>query len=102
MKIEKETGQENWADYIYRMSKYQEDNEPNQLEDLLLEDHPLLPGEDVVFEWLKKNLIREPRVKLDETGLHVVPIGGNSYRSRFNAGQKMEETIERRSRKTKK
>ena len=82
MKIEKETGQENWADYIYRMSKYQEDNEPNQLEDLLLEDHP--------------------RVKLDETGLHVVPIGGNSYRSRFNAGQKMEEKIERRSRKTKK
>lgn len=101
MKIEKEIGQENWADYMYRMGKYKEENEPDQLEDLLLEDHPLLPGEDVAFDWLKKNLIREPRVKLDETGLHVVPIDENSERSRFNAEQKMGAKIDNRQRKKK-
>ena len=66
--------EENWIEYIHRMTDYVEKNDPNQLEDLLREDHPFLPGEKEAYDWLKENLGREPRLKVDKTGYHIIPI----------------------------
>lgn len=73
---EKETLEksENWVDYIHRMTDYVEKNDPNQLEDLLREEHPILPGEKEAYDWLVENLGREPRLKIDKTGYHIVPV----------------------------
>ncbi len=63
---------ENWSEYIYQMTEYMENNEANQLEDLFMQKHPVLPGEREAFVWLTDNIGREPRVELDESGYHVV------------------------------
>ena len=46
----------------------------NQLEEHFMKEHPTSPTEREVFLELEENLGREPRVELDETGMHVVPI----------------------------
>lgn len=76
MTIEKEVSpqQENWAEYVHALTECVENNEPNQLEHLLMEDHPILPGEKEAFDWLVENLGRKPLVELDKTGYHVVKI----------------------------
>jgi len=65
--------EDNWAEYLHTMTDYVEKNDPNQLEDLLREEHPVIPGEKEAYEWLKENLAREPRLKLDKSGYHVIP-----------------------------
>jgi len=73
-KIEEETKTEDgdWRDYLHNIADCVEKNDPNQLEDLLREPHPIMPGEKEAYDWLKENLGREPRLKLDKTGEHVI------------------------------
>jgi len=73
---ESKSDKKDWVDYEYAMEEFVVNNDPNQLEDLLREDHPLLPGEKEAFDWLKSELKeklgRDPRVKLDKNGFHVI------------------------------
>jgi len=72
--IEKELPDEErkWMEYEHSMDELAINSDFNQLEDLLREDHPLLPGEKEAFEELKNGLGRELRVKLDKSGFHVI------------------------------
>jgi hypothetical protein len=72
MEIEPKNEIKNWMEYEHKMDELALNGEFNQLEDLLREDHPFLPGELEVYNKLRDNLGREPRVKLDETGMHVI------------------------------
>lgn len=63
-----------WRDYMADMQKLATDGDWDQLEALLMEDHPVLPGEREAFNEMTENLGRLPRVELDETGYHAVPI----------------------------
>ncbi|MCX6759747.1 MAG: hypothetical protein NTW46_00165 [Candidatus Nealsonbacteria bacterium] len=76
MSIEKEIApqQDNWIEYEHSLLECVENNDPNQLEHLLMEDHPVLPGELEAYEWLVENLHRKPMVGLDKTGYHVIKI----------------------------
>lgn len=65
---------DNWLNYIVEMQTCVADNTPSQLEELLMESHPVLPGEREAYLWLVENLGRQPRVELDESGFHVIPI----------------------------
>lgn len=74
MEKEAQSEEKNWLEFDHTMEEYALSGELNQLEDLLREEHPFLPGEKEAFELLQKGLGREPRVKLDKTGFHVIPI----------------------------
>lgn len=69
----------NWLTYWMDVLEFKKSGEPDQVEDLLMEDHPIMVGEEYVFEWLENALHekygpdRSSRVMLDETGKHVVP-----------------------------
>lgn len=54
MTVEKEDAlkSENWAQYMHSVLDCVEKNEPNQLEHLLMEEHPVLPGEKEAYDWL--------------------------------------------------
>ena len=63
----------NWADYIHEMINCKTEDNPHLLEDLFMEEHPLLPGEKESYDWLVERLGKENiGVELDETGYHVV------------------------------
>ena len=65
--------EKNWAAYINEMALCAKENNPNLLEDLLMEDHPVLPGEKEAFNWLITKI--DPKklaIELDETEYHVV------------------------------
>ncbi|MCX6765036.1 MAG: hypothetical protein NT148_00665 [Candidatus Nealsonbacteria bacterium] len=51
MPIEKEVApqQDNWMEYEHSLLECVEHNDPNQLEHLLMEDHPVLPGEKEAY-----------------------------------------------------
>lgn len=72
--IKTESEENKWAGYMQTMGEYVDNNDPNQLEDLLREPHPLLPGEKEAFDWLVENLDRDLRVKPDKSGYHIIPI----------------------------
>jgi len=63
-----------WTVYMGEMQTLATDGEWDQLEALLLEDHPVLPGEKEAFIEMAEKLGRPLRVELDESGMHVVPI----------------------------
>lgn len=71
----KESPKPNWAEYIFQMDQHVTNNEPVELEEQLLQKHPTLPSELEAFNWLqehKDDLGHEPKVKLDDSGLHVI------------------------------
>jgi hypothetical protein len=71
--LEKGSNEEkNWAEYMHEIEECVLKKDPNQLEDLLREDHPMLPSEKETFDWLNENIGRKPRVKLDKSGFHVI------------------------------
>jgi len=74
--LEKESPSEkkDWSQYEDELIKCEENQEWSQLEELLLEEHPVLLAEEWIFEKLKDNLGRELRVKLDKSGKHVIPL----------------------------
>ena len=80
-KLERESGSEqeasnqrpDWIGYFYEITDG--NTSPEALEELLLKEHPTMPGErEAFFRLDKKSLHRQPRVKLDDTGFHVIPI----------------------------
>jgi len=64
--------EKNWAEYMHQIDDLAIRNDWNQLEDLLREDHPVLPTEKEAFNLLAEKLGRTPRVKLDKSGFHVI------------------------------
>lgn len=107
--MEKETNpiqdQEHWQDiesYWDRVREHYLNNEPNQVEELLMErkDFHKMLGEEEMFEWLKENLARMPRLELKK-GV-IKPISEEKLGElTFNAEQKMREKIHNRERKKK-
>lgn len=76
MSVERENAlkHEDWAEYMHSILECVENNDPNQLEHLLMENHSVLPGEKEAYDWLVENLPRKPMVELDKTGYHVIKI----------------------------
>ncbi len=72
----KESRQENWMDYLHQISDCIEKDDSERLENLLMAKHPVLPVEKEAYMWLKENpkLKHKPRIKLDKTDFHVVPV----------------------------
>lgn len=62
------------AHYLHQMTEYVINQQPSQLEEHLLEPHPMIPGELEAYQYLKKTLARPLRVQLDDSGNHVIPI----------------------------
>jgi len=73
-KIESLPEKRDWAQYEEDLIKFETNQEWNQVEDLLLEDHPVLIAEEWIFKKLEDNLGRKLRVMLDKTGKHVIPV----------------------------
>lgn len=69
---EDEKQEPDWVGYFYSITD--EHIQPEELEELLLQEHPVMPGEREAFSHLnKENLGHKPKVMLDESGFHVVP-----------------------------
>jgi hypothetical protein len=75
-----------WREYLHALAEHKEHNEPFALEAQLLEEHPVLPGEKEVYEWLVEVMgDQQLRVQLDKDAYHVIPrpmtgAGGDSLR----------------------
>lgn len=68
----------NWSAYVFEMGDLAEHENWEDLEALLMMDHPLLPGEreayDELMEALKKQG-RHPRVQVDPNNpKHIIPV----------------------------
>lgn len=78
MKTEKQEGTQ--LDYFTSLMDLVDKGEVDQVEFLLRENHELIPGEREAYLWLQEKLKekygeeRDALVKLDKTGLHVIPI----------------------------
>lgn len=60
-------------EFFEEMTRLHEAGQWNALENLLKEDHPLIPGEREAFLELKEH-VEDPGVRTDDSGLHVVRI----------------------------
>jgi hypothetical protein len=63
-----------WMRYLYELSGHVQHNEPLALEEQLLQDHPVLPGEREAYEWLVEVMgDQQLKVQLDKDQYHVIP-----------------------------
>lgn len=66
--------QGNWLKYVDEMAQHVEAHEPKELEEQLLQQHPVLPGEREAYLWLADTVGKEDiDVTLDDSGFHVIP-----------------------------
>lgn len=63
----------NWLDYVDEMAKHVDAHEPEELQQQLLEPHPVLPGEREAYLWLQDTVGEDIDVTLDDSGFHVIP-----------------------------
>jgi hypothetical protein len=61
------------VEFFKEMTRLHETGQWDALEDLLKEDHPLIPGEREAFLELKEH-VKNPGVRTDDSELHVVRI----------------------------